>query len=70
MDEVLVSVCLLSSLSSAEQILVELWWHVYQNEGNVDQNESYLAEVRIHSFTVKVSMRNSSNRTGNINKHG
>ena len=41
---------------STEQILVELWWHVYQNEGNVDQRESYLAEVRrMLNFTVKVS---------------
>ena len=37
---------------STEQI-VELWWHVYQNDVNVDENESYLAEVRMLRFLNK-----------------
>ena len=37
---------------STEEILVELWWHVYQNEANVDQNGSYLAEVRMVNFAI------------------
>ena len=55
---------------STEQILVELWWHVYQNKVNVDQNKSYLAEVRVLNLNIKISMQNSSNTTRNINKHG
>ena len=37
-------------LFSTEQILVELWCHVYQNEYNVDQNESCLVA---YSFTIR-----------------
>ena len=55
---------------STEQILFSLQWHVYQNESNVDQNESYLVEVRMLNFIFKVSMRNSSSTTRTINKHG
>ena len=55
---------------STEQILVEQWWHVYKNEVNVDQNESYLAEVRMLDFETEISMRNSSNTARNINKQG
>ena len=55
---------------STEQILLELWWHVYQNEVNVDPTESYLAGVRMLNFAINIFMRNSSNTTTNINKHG
>ena len=53
LGEELVTVCFLSNLLSSEGILVELWWHVYQYEANVDQNKSYLAEVRMLNFTIK-----------------
>ena len=67
-DVIRIAVCLLSIFLSTEQIFLNLLWHVYQNEGNVDQSESYLAEVRILNLTEKVSMRNSSNTTRTINK--
>ena len=67
-DVIRIAVCLLSIFLSTEQIFLNLLWHVYQNEGNVDQSESYLAEVRMLNLTAKVSMRNSSNTTRTINK--
>ena len=53
MGKELVTVCLLSNFLSTEQILLGLQWHVYDNEGNVDQNESYLAEGRMFNLYCK-----------------
>ena len=49
---------------STEEMLVELWWHVYQNEVNVDQNESYRsgrgenAQLHYKSFYVQQQQHN------------
>ena len=64
LSSAVMSFCLLNKYFS---ISVQL--HVYQNEGNVDQNESYLAEVRMLNFTVNVSMRHSSSTTRPIHRH-
>ena len=61
LGEEMVTVCLLSNCLSTEQIVLNLPWHVYQDETNVEQNENYLAEVRMLNSIMTVSMRNSSN---------
>ena len=42
----------------------------FQNEGNVDQNESYLAEVRMLKFTINISLHKKQQHSHKHQQHG